>query len=122
MDFPEHVMEYDMHKIISLGLSSTLVALLASVDVLAASGVTPVYGKSHATHRACDVTGDQATVSDCLKGRDLERQKSTASTAAESRSRTTTRVQLDDYQRLPETVNKHYRTTPMVLGRNKRPQ
>lgn len=111
-----------MRKIIFLGLSSTLMALLASADVLAANGVTPVYGASHATDRACNVTGDQATVSDCLKGRDLERQKSTASTAAESRSRTTTRVQLDDYQRLPETVNKHYRTSPMVLGKGKRPQ
>jgi hypothetical protein len=115
-------MEYDMRKIISLGLSSTLVALLASADVLAANRVTPVYGASHATHRACNVTGDQATVSDCLKGRDLERQKSGANTAAKSSSGTTTRVHLDDYQRLPETVNKRYRTTPLVLGRDSRPQ
>jgi hypothetical protein len=119
LDFPEHVTEYDMRKIIYMGLSSTLVALLASADVLAAKGATPVYGASYSSHRACNVTGDQATVSECLEGRGLERQKSTAAAAAKSRSRATTRVYLDDYQRLPEAVNKRYRTTPLVLGQDK---
>jgi hypothetical protein len=108
-----------MRKIISLGLASTLIALLASANVLAASGATPVYGGGHATHKACNVTGDQATVAECLKGRDLQRQKSGAIAAAESKARTSTRVYLDDYQRLPEAVNKRYRTTPLVLGQDK---
>jgi hypothetical protein len=111
-----------MRKIISLGLSTTLVALLTSANVLAANRVTPVYGTKHATQKACNVKSDAATVSECLKGRDLERQKSLADAAAESRSRGTTRVHLDDYQRLPETVNKRYRTTPLVLGKERRPQ
>lgn len=111
-----------MRKIISMGLSSTLVALLASADVLAAKGVTPVYGATQSSHKACNVTGDQATVSECLKGRELERQKSTAHTAVKPKSRTSTRVYLDDYQRLPEAVNRRYRTTPLVLGQDKGPQ
>ena len=121
-DFPANVMEYDMRKTISFGMFATLVALLASANVFAAKGATPVYGKNHAGVKECNVTRDQTSDSACIKVKDIERRTSNANTAAAPGSPVTARVFLDDYQRLPQAVSKQHRTAPLVLGREKRPE
>lgn len=119
MDIPANVREYDMQKIISLGFLTALLALLASANVIAETRITPVYGSIHASGAECAVSGDQTAVSACNNREPLKRQKSTGNTPRESRQANTQRVQLDDYQRIPQAVIKQQRTTPLLLGQNK---
>ena len=116
MDFPANVREYDMQKIISVGLFT---ALLASANISAETRITPVYGSIHASGTKCVVTGDQASASACNNREASKQQKSAANTPGESRPANTQRVYLDDYQRLPQAVSKQHRTTPLLLGQNK---
>ena len=108
-----------MQKIISLGFLTALLALLASANVIAQTRITPVYGSNHASNTECAEAGDQTPVSACKSREALKRQESAGSTPGESRPVNTQRVQLDDYQRIPQAVSKQYRTKPLLLGQNK---
>jgi len=115
--------ECDMRKINSHGSNTViagvlLLALLTSANVLAETPLTP--GDEAMRLNDPGRNGEQAA-SLGTTGSDeaYRRQPASAGGSAKSRSATTARVFLDDYQRIPQRVTKQYPTKPYWLGAKK---
>lgn len=112
-----------MRKINSQGSNTVmagvlLLALLTSANVLAETPLTP----NDAAMRLNDPgrNGAQAaSLGTTGSAEALQRQPASAGASAKSKSATTARVFLDDYQRIPQRVTKQHPTKPYWVGAKK---